>query len=123
MPKPFALHKHIFTLFIAHNLYIGQKLGPEPFQSLWDEVLEEGYENLLVETIARGKLLVANHLKTLTIVGDIRARVFLYYGNLELQLQRKRNTLAKHVTELVPIVPKMEEFNTTRRTRKNNWGF
>ena len=98
-------------MFIAHNLYIGQKLGAELFQSLWDEVSEEGYENLLVETIVRGELLVADPLKTLTIVGDIGARVFLYYGNLELQLQRKRNTMVKHMAELVPRVPKMEEFN------------
>jgi hypothetical protein len=99
------------TMFIAHNLHLGQKLGAEPFQSLWDEVSEEGYENLLVETIVRGELLVVDPLKTLTIVGDIGARVFLYYGNLELQLQRKRNTMVNHSTQLVPRVTKMEEFN------------
>ena len=99
------------TMFIAHNLYIGQKLGPELFQSLWDEVSEEGYENLLVETIVRGELLVADPLKTLTIVGDIGARIFLYYGNLELQLQKRRNTIVEHTAQLVPRVPKMEAFN------------
>ena len=99
------------TMFIAHNLHIGQKLGAELFQSLWDEVSEEGYENLLVETIVRGELLVADPLKTLTTVGDVGARVFLYYGNLELQLQRRRNTIVEHTTQLVPRVPKMEAFN------------
>lgn len=78
--------RQIDTLFIAHNLYIGQKLGAELFQGLWDEVSEEGYENMLVETIVRGELLVADPLKTLTIVGDIGAKIFLYYSNLELQL-------------------------------------
>ena len=98
-------------MFIAHNLYIGQKLGPKLFQSLWDEVLEEGYENLLVKTIVKGELLVADPLKTLTIVGDIGARVFLYYGNLELQLQKRINIIVEHTAQLVPRVPKMEAFN------------
>lgn len=75
-------------------------------------MLEEGnYGNLLVETIVRGELLVADHLKALIIVGDIGARVFLYYGNLELQLRRKKNTMVKLTTHVVPRMPKMEEFN------------
>ena len=99
------------AMFITHNLHIGQKLGTEFFQSLWDEVSEEGHENLLVEAIVRGELLVADPLKTLTIVGDIGARVFLYYANLELQLQRRRKTMVEHATQLVPRVTKMETFN------------
>lgn len=70
-------------------MHIDQKLGAQFFQSVWEEVSNEGYENLLVETIVRGELLVANPLKTLTIVGRIGARAFLYYGNMKLQLQRK----------------------------------
>ena len=46
------------TMFIAHNLHLGQKLGAEPFQSLRDEVSRKGYEILLVETIVRGESLV-----------------------------------------------------------------
>jgi hypothetical protein len=68
---------------------------------------------MLVEIIVRGELPVVDPLKTLTIVGDIGARVFLYYENLELQLQRKRNTMVEHKTQLVPRVNKMEAFNQT----------
>ena len=60
---------NIVFLFIAHNLYIHQKLGIEFFQSALNEMLEGGYENLLVEIIVRGELLVAYPLKTLTISG------------------------------------------------------
>jgi hypothetical protein len=62
-------------MFIVHNLHIGQKLKADHFLSLWDEVLEEGYGNLLVEIIIRGELLVADPLNTLTIVGNIGAEV------------------------------------------------
>lgn len=83
-------------------------LGPKLFQSLWDEVSKEGYENLLVETIVMGELVVVDPLEIMTIVGDIGAKVFLYYGNLEIQLQKRRNTIVKQTIPLVPRVPKME---------------
>ena len=70
----------------------------------------------MVETIVRGELLVADPLKTLTIVGDIGAMVFLNYGNMELQLQRKMNTIIEHTNQLVPTVPKMEAFNQAMAT-------
>lgn len=53
------------VLLIAHNLHIGQMLGPKLFQSLLDEVSKEGYENLLVETIVMGELVVLDPLKCL----------------------------------------------------------
>lgn len=37
--------------------------------------------------------------------------MFLYCGNLELLLQRKKTTMVKYTTQLVPRVPKMEAFN------------
>lgn len=47
-PLPFPHLHHNYEhqrdiMFIAHNLHMGQKLGAEFFQSLWDELLEEGY--------------------------------------------------------------------------------
>lgn len=69
---------------------------------------KEGYENLLVETIVMGELVVVDPLEIMTIVGDIGAKVFLYYGNLEIQLQKRRNTIVKQTIPLVPRVPKME---------------
>lgn len=65
---------------------------------------------MLVEIIVRGDLLVANLLKILSVIGDIGAKVFLYYGNLELLLQRRRYIVVKLTAQLVSRVPKMEEF-------------
>lgn len=93
------------VMFMGHNLHLSQRVGPELFQTLWDEVSDEGYENLLVETIVVGDLIVTDPLKTLTIVGDIGARVFLYYADMEIQLQRRRKAMAEQAAHLLPRAP------------------
>lgn len=95
------------VLFISHNLHLGQRLGPKLFQSLWDEVFEEGYEHLFVETIVLGEVVVVDPIKALTIVGDIGAKVFMYYGNLEIQLHMRRSTIVQQIPDLVPRARKM----------------
>ena len=64
------------------------------FRKLWEVCTYWGKDNLLVEIILREDQGVLDPLRIFLTIGDLGARVFLYYRNLEgmMQYQRERNS-------------------------------
>ena len=86
--KNFEVQRDIF--FIVYNLRPSQRLNVSEFDNLWEEVLEDGYENLLTEILVRGELKVTDLMKAFLAIADLGTRVFLYYSQLEIALQQRR---------------------------------
>jgi hypothetical protein len=69
---------------------LGQELDEDEFMLLrmTSKVLKK--DNLLVEICTRQDFRVNNFLRTLIIMGDLGAKTLLYFRQLELQIQLKR---------------------------------
>lgn len=87
--KNFEVQRDIF--FMVYNLRPSQRLSVSEFDNLWEEVLVDGYENLLTEILVRGELKVTDMMKAFLAIADLGTRVFLYYSQLEVALQQRRN--------------------------------
>lgn len=96
--KNFEVQRDIF--FIVYQLRPNQRLSVPEFDSLWEEVLVDGYENLLTEILVRGELKITDLMKAFAAIADIGTRVFLYYSQLEMALQQRR-----HQAEAIFINP------------------
>ena len=56
---------------------------------MWDRVVLAGKKNLLVEMLCRNVLKLNDPLAAIILVGDVGARVAMYYMELELQIREK----------------------------------
>jgi hypothetical protein len=72
-----------FFLFL-HDYRLGQWLSKLEFETLWDRVVLAGKENLLVEMLCRNVLKLNDPLAAVILIGDVGAKVAMYYMELEL---------------------------------------
>ena len=71
--------------FMVTGLKKKEWLDHSRFQKVWQQSLEWGVENLFVEILVRKRLNLSDLYSAFVIIGDIGARVFLYYAALEHQ--------------------------------------
>ena len=91
--KNYELQRDIF--FVVYSVKPSQVLEPVEFENLWEEVTDDGYEHLLTEILVRGELQLSNMFKGFQIIADLGVHVFLYYSQLELTLNTKRQLVSK----------------------------
>ena len=96
----------VFPQFNLHHLYEVQRdlflimcgkeldevLTKEQFESLWDFSVSLKYENLFTEMLARKHLRLEDPFAAFVKIGDVGARIYLYYSGCEEQLQVRRST-------------------------------
>jgi hypothetical protein len=81
------------ALFLfLHDYRLGQWLSKLKFETLWNRVVLAGKENLLVEMLCRNVLKLNDPLAAVILIGDVGARVAMYYMNLELRIREKRGS-------------------------------
>ena len=90
--KNYELQRDIF--FVVYSLRPNQVLSPLEFEELWEEVTVDGYEHLLTEILVRGELNLQDMFRGFQIIADLGVHVFLYYSELELTLNTKRQLVA-----------------------------
>lgn len=90
--KNYEMQRDIF--FVVYGLRPNQVLSPSDFEDLWEEVSIDGYEHLLTEILVRGELSLQNMFKGFQVIADLGVHVFLYYSQLELTLNSKRQLVA-----------------------------
>ena len=71
--------------FIVTGLKGKEWLDHSRFQKLWQQSVEWGVENLLVEILVRKRLNLSDPYSAFVVIGDVGARVLLYYAALEHQ--------------------------------------
>lgn len=71
--------------FIVTGLKWKEWLDHSRFHKLWQQSVKWGVENLLVEILVRRRLNLSDPYSVFVIIGDVGARVFLYYATLEHQ--------------------------------------
>jgi hypothetical protein len=86
--RTYETHKELF-LFL-YDYRSGQKLSKLEFEELWHRVEVVGKENLLVEMLCRDVLKLNDPLAVVILIGDVGARVTMYYMELELRIREKR---------------------------------
>ena len=86
--KNYELQRDIF--FIVYSLKPSQVLDPTEFERLWEEVTNEGHDNLLTEILVRGELRLHDLFKGFQTIADLGVHVFLYHSELEIALSAKR---------------------------------
>lgn len=91
--KNYELQRDVF--YIVYSLKPSQVLEPTEFERLWEEVVSEGYENLLTEILVRGELKLQDLFRGFQIIADMGAHVFLYYSQLEVSLSKKRRLVTE----------------------------
>ena len=98
--KNYEMQRDIF--FVVYSLRPNQVLSPSEFEELWEEVTVDGYEHLLTEILVRGGLSLQDMFKGFQVIADLGVHVFLYYSQLELTLNTKRQLVV--ATEANPPV-------------------
>jgi hypothetical protein len=68
----------------------GQTLSQIEFEDLWNRMEVLGKENLLVEMLCRNVLKLSDPLAAVILMGDVGAKVTMYYMELELRIREKR---------------------------------
>jgi hypothetical protein len=86
--RTYETQKELF-LFL-YDYRSGQKLSKLEFEELWHRVEVVGKENLLVEMLCRDILKLSDPLAAVILMGDVGARVTMYYMELELRIREKR---------------------------------
>jgi hypothetical protein len=84
-----------------------QWLSKLEFETLWDQVVVAGKENLLVEMLCRNVLKLNDPLAAIILVGDVGARVAMYYMDLELRIREKR---AREMRSTQPRVTHFKDY-------------
>jgi hypothetical protein len=87
VPKEFfELYERQCQLFL---LFVGLKksewIDHSRFKELWRQSLDLGVENLFVEILARKHINLSDPYSAFMMIGDVGARVLLYYASLEQQ--------------------------------------
>jgi hypothetical protein len=77
------------------------------FETLWDRVVLVGKENLLVEMLCRNVLKLNDPLAAIILIGDVGARVAIYYMYLELRIREKR---AREMRSAQPRVTHFKDY-------------
>lgn len=104
VPKDiFQLYENQRQLFF---LVVGLKkvewIDHHRFKELWQQRLEWGVENLFAEILARKHVYLSDPYSTFMMIGDVGARILLYYSSLEnqwiLRSQFPINAERKHVS-------------------------
>ena len=72
-------------LFLASELSRGMWIDHNRFLQLWRQCDEWNVENLLAKILARKHLNLLDPYSAFMILGDLRARILLYYAGLERQ--------------------------------------
>jgi hypothetical protein len=86
--RTYETQRNLF-LFL-HDYRLGQWLSKLEFETLWTQVIVAGKGNLLVEMLCRNVLKLNDPLAAIILIGDVGARVAMYYMDLELQIREKR---------------------------------
>ena len=63
-----------------------EELTQEQFQTLWQFSVSLKYENLFTEILARKHLRLLDPFAAFVKIGDVGARIYLYYSMCEEQL-------------------------------------
>ena len=71
--------------FVVTGLKGKEWLDHSRFQKLWQQSVKWGVDNLFVEILVRQRLNLSDPYSAFVIIGDVRARVLLYYAALEHQ--------------------------------------
>jgi hypothetical protein len=82
--RNYETQKNLF-LFL-YDYRPGQTLSQTEFEDLWNRMEILGKENLLVEMLCRNVLKLSDPLAAVILMGDIGARVTMYYMELELRI-------------------------------------
>ena len=87
MPKElFRLCESQRDLFlIIHKLTTTEWLDYRHFQEVWQQSVEMGVKNLFVEILAQKHLQLSNPHSAFLVVGNMGARILLYYSSLKNQ--------------------------------------
>jgi hypothetical protein len=85
----------------------GQWLFKLEFETLWDQVVLAGKENLLVEMLCQSVLKLNDPLAAVILVGDVGAKVAMYYMDLELRIREKR---AREMRSAYPRVTHFKDY-------------
>ena len=86
-------HWYVFKrdLFLTMvGLELGAHITKEQFQELWDLSLKCLVENLFTEILARKHLILLDPFAAYVVLGDVGARIYLYYAECEEQLHMRR---------------------------------
>lgn len=108
------VEKMVIPNFNLHQFYMFQRdlfltmvgleldacLTPEQFQELWDFSMKCTAENLFTEILARKHLKLLDPFQAYVVIGDVGARIYLYYADCEEQLHLRR-TVGRRVEERV----------------------
>ena len=74
--QTYETQRDLFLFF--HDYRLGQWLSKLEFETLWDQVVPVGKENLVVEMLCRNVLKLNDPLAVLILIGDIGVRVAMY---------------------------------------------
>jgi hypothetical protein len=83
------VHRKDQRFLFLHDYRLGQWLSKLEFKTLWDRVVLAGKEDLLVEMLCRNVLKLNDPLAAVILIGDVGARVAMYYMDLELRIREK----------------------------------
>jgi hypothetical protein len=88
----FELYESQRDLFLlTRKIVRGDWLDHSQFLKIWALSCEEGLENLLAEILARKHLQLSDPHSAFLVIGDMGARVLLYYSSLESQWVNRRS--------------------------------
>ena len=86
-----------------------EKLNNKEFQRLWTAAgAFSNMQNLLCEMIARQDLQLEDTKQLLVPIGDLGARIFMYYWHLEGQLQKRRQYDHPDAARRIAVVPETD---------------
>jgi hypothetical protein len=85
--RTYETQKDLFLF--PYDYRSGQWLSKLEFETLWDRVVLVGKENLLVEMLCRNVLKLNDPLAAVILIGDVEARISIYYMDLELRIRKK----------------------------------
>ena len=112
-PPPFSLFRAYEiqknTCRTMMVLTAEEKLTNKEFQRLWTAAgAFTNMQNLLCEMIARQDLQLEDSKQLLVPIGDLGARIFMYYLHLEGQLQKRRQYDHPDAARRIVVVPEMD---------------
>ena len=101
--------KNLFHLYevqrdlflVTHNLARFDWLDHSQFVAIWQGSVELGVENLFAEILARKHLQLSDPHAAFMLIGDLGARVLLYYASLESQWVGRHQLSAKENRRVV----------------------
>lgn len=77
--------RHCQFFMLLTGLERGTWVDHSRFQQVWQQSVAWGVENLFVEMLARREIYLSDPYSAFVVIGDLGARVLLYYTSLESQ--------------------------------------